>query len=448
MEENKTIIKNDNELLEDVYLIKMATVAPPVMYQKENIDYVSYGKDNRYPDYLVDLYNNSPTHSHIVDKKTNMAFGAGLYYDKKTDTKTDKFMLCANPSETLDEVIRKCMRDFVIHNYYCLRVIWNRKHDRIIELYHIPIQYIRFGTANEKTGLIENYYYCKKWTTYNDFDSIDKYPAFSVTNKESEQMWVVRGMSQYDYYSEPTYNASMGYIECEKEFQNWNLSHIKNGFSISFMLTFIDKVAAEDPEKRRIINMKFKRKYEGTDNAGAMILNFAKDKDDAPVYQSLQPENIEKQFIKLTEDITDNVCRAHCLTSHMLIGEETPGKLGASNEYLTAWKIFKAEVTDAFRMSLLNTLKTVSAINGLQELKFKDQTPIDFFFSEATLNLILTKDELREMIGKEPLKVIEPPKAETSNIPDSTQSIDENKNADEKTDNPIKAPGFDTTKND
>ena len=64
--------------------IKMAEYDPPQKVERphSNGKWVEYGYDNKYPDYLLDLYRNSPTNHAVIDKMVKMITGkcVGIIY--------------------------------------------------------------------------------------------------------------------------------------------------------------------------------------------------------------------------------------------------------------------------------------------------------------------------------------------------------------------------------
>ena len=72
---------------------------PPVFKEAKGKDYVLYGSDkqwkNRYPDYLIDLYNRSSKHNTIVNGKTNYISGRGWVIDDTVTKLEDRVRLSA-----------------------------------------------------------------------------------------------------------------------------------------------------------------------------------------------------------------------------------------------------------------------------------------------------------------------------------------------------------------
>jgi hypothetical protein len=86
-------------------------VAPEYKFDGKD-GFIHWGKDNHYPQYLLDLYNHygSPTHKSIINKKSRLTTGYGL--KDVIDTRLKDFI----KNNKLEEVLKKCEIDFEIFN--------------------------------------------------------------------------------------------------------------------------------------------------------------------------------------------------------------------------------------------------------------------------------------------------------------------------------------------
>ena len=55
----------------------------PVIKENRIYEWVDYGDDNLYPEYLKSMYNTSPTHNAIVKTKAQMVVGNGYSIDSE-----------------------------------------------------------------------------------------------------------------------------------------------------------------------------------------------------------------------------------------------------------------------------------------------------------------------------------------------------------------------------
>ena len=91
--------------------VNLETATAPIVQEVRGRDYIEYGTEdwrNLYPQFLIDLYYNSSTHSAIIKQTAEMIAGEDLIVsddDTNLDAyvKLKKFMRHANSKETLHQ---------------------------------------------------------------------------------------------------------------------------------------------------------------------------------------------------------------------------------------------------------------------------------------------------------------------------------------------------------
>lgn len=386
-----SIIKNE----------KFAAITPKFV-ELRNYDWIFYGEDNLFPNKLIDLANKSALNNAIIMSKIDNVCGNGFMTDE-LDSKTLAFINKPNSKETLEELFRKAVYDYVIFGGFCLNIIWSRDRKSIAEIYHVDFSKIRSGKSNIN-GKVYTYWYSNNWAQYRkkEFEprGID---AFDLDNRTPSQLlYVTQYRPGLEYYPLPSYMGALGYIETDCEISNFHLSHIKNGMTPGMMITFNNGIPTD--EEQSIIEQKIRNRYEGTDNAGKMILNFAADSTKAPSVTTLTPAQLDKQFIQLQETVLQNILTGHQVVSPLLVGIPTPGSLSNASEMLNAYQLYNNTVIEPLKNVVLGTFDKICDINGLQRLDISTAAPIEFSFSESVLAQILSRNELREKIGYDPIE--------------------------------------------
>ena len=107
----------------------------PDFREKKGFEYVRYGEDNTYPDYLVYLFNRSTIHNSIVGGKVRFILGRGwTYANASADTQLSDFLKRINAIDTIDELTYKVIMDRLIFGGYALRINWMG--GKIASIYH------------------------------------------------------------------------------------------------------------------------------------------------------------------------------------------------------------------------------------------------------------------------------------------------------------------------
>jgi len=62
----------------DLRIVNLSTYTSPAVKEVKGQEFVSYGDDNNYFQYLIDRYNGSPTNNAIINGVSEMIYGKGL----------------------------------------------------------------------------------------------------------------------------------------------------------------------------------------------------------------------------------------------------------------------------------------------------------------------------------------------------------------------------------
>lgn len=366
--------------------------------------FVRWGADNKFPEFLQSLMNRSAVHNAIIMSKTRNSFGKGLVISEDMkDILTKAFCKHPNPTQTMDELYKRLLFDYVLYGCAAINVIWDADGQHIAEIYHIDVGKIRSGKKDMR-GNVDTYFYSDNWN--RGCKNYVEIPSFNPAHPIGSQLLFI---SDYrpgtEYYSLPSYCGALTDIATDIEISNFHLSHLKNGMNPSKMITFTDGVPSDEEEQELIENIQ--DTYSGTDNAGRMLINFVDSQDRTPVVETLGGDNLGDEFIQLENSTINKILAGHQVTSPLLVGLRGDNGLGNNaNEILEAFNLFISSVIRPIQDVILKELNTLlSYTRGYEgmELEATVNSPVDFVLSEATLLRILTKDELRELIGKEKL---------------------------------------------
>jgi DNA-binding Lrp family transcriptional regulator len=361
----------------------------PEFYQEKNKKYVNFGSDNLYPLYLVDLFNRSAKHNAILTGKQTYVYGAGLKMEGVWDLFAN-----ANRFDSLDEIFNKCILDKLLYGGYALQIIWDRVGESIAEIYHMDFSKIRSNVDNTE------FYFSNDWA---DPKSKQKsYKVFNPEKKVGAQIYYYR-----DYrpatatYPLPEYIGAIPYVECDVEIANYHRSNLHNEFFFGGILSFNNGEPTED-EKQDLVR-RLNRRHKGTDNAGRWIINFSDRVDNAPTVIPIQPNELDKQFNLLNEQVQQEIFVAHKITSPMFFGIRVEGQLGGRAEMIDSFKLFEQNYIRPIQQhfeQLFNYLANKSGSTATLEVM-----PLEMFkpaFTEQTLIQIATRPEMREMAGLPP----------------------------------------------
>ena len=382
----------------------------PVFSEVRNKDYINYGEDNNYPNFLVTLFNRSAKHNAILTAKQLYIAGQGLAFNAEnlpTDKviSTQAFIDNANPSESLHVVSSKMALDIELFGGCYLHIIKSKDKKNISEVYHLDYCNIRTNKDNSKI------YYSEYWLNDDGSDNssikkeqITEYPAYGSKDYEKGKEGVLY-YKQYrpniETYTLPDYIGAVPAIITDAEIANYHRASIQNGFMGGTMVVFSSGVPAD--EEMSTIEKQMKKKFTGTDRANSLVIDFVDDPARAPQILQLTGNDFDKRYEALNKTIQEEIFSGHKVTSPMLFGIRTEGQLGGRNELATAFQLFQ----NTYITPKQNAIEIIlNELVGLKDnITFIPIEPVMPEFSEATLASILTKDEMREIIGRKPLDI-------------------------------------------
>lgn len=403
--------------------IQLQNEVQPTVTEIGGLDWVQYGDGkykNCYPQYLIELYNNSATHAAVINATAAMIAGEELLVEETKDLQQyvalKKIMANVGDGQTLHELITKISFDLKLQGAYALNIIWSKDKTKIAAIHHIPVEQVRVGKPNED-GKVTEYYISPDWKQYRRKEyAPQRIAAYSAEDRTEASQLLYTGLYSpaMELYYTPDYVASTNWVQIDNLTSDFHLNNISNGFSGSYFINFANGIPT--PEERRQIEKQITDKHSGTNNAGKFVLSFSDDANSRPEIIPIQVSNADKQYTVLNELCIQNIMIGHRVTSPMLLGVKTEGQLGGRSELLQAHELYNNSVVTPFQNIVLKTLKKLLAVNGITlPISIKNNKPLNSVFDAETLKDVLTQDEIRQELGYAPLEIEEETVAEEAN---------------------------------
>jgi hypothetical protein len=361
--------------MSNIHIVNLSSYTTPEIKEYNNREWVSYGEDNDYFQFLIDRYNGSPTNNAIINGISELIYGKGL---DATDSGRKPEQYAQMKSLFKKECLRKATSDFKMMGQCAFQVIYSQDHQMINEVYHMPIETLRAEKCNED-GEVEGYYYAKSWEDVNaNKETPTRIPAFGFSNEGIEILYIKPYRAGFYYYSPVDYQGGLQYCELEEEVANYHLNNIKNGMSPSMLINFNNGVPTE--EERYIIENKVAEKFSGSSNAGKFILAFNDNKELAASIEPVQLNDASQQYQFLADESMRKIMVSHRVTSPMLLGIKDQSGLGNNaDELMTASQLFDNIVIRPMQETILDGIDKVLAYNDISlDLYFKTLQPIEF----------------------------------------------------------------------
>jgi len=400
----------------DIRVVDLSVYTSPKIVEDPRKDYVSYGEDNNYYQYLIDMFNGSPTNNACINGISEMIYGKGLDAtdsDKKPDQYAEMISLLKK------EVIRKIIYDYYLMGGAALQVIYNKKKNKIIQVEHIPVETLRAEKSDEK-GEIPAYYYCSDWTKHKNSDDLLRIPAFQKSKEGREILFIKPYKAGYYYYAPVAYQGGLQYSELEGEISNFHMNNIKNGLSPSMLLNFNNGVPSE--EERSLIEQKIKQKFQGSSNAGRFILSFNDNTETQASIDPVQLSDAHQQYQFLSSESQEKILVSHRVVSPMLLGVKNNTGLGNNADELEKAAILMDNmVIRPYQELIIDNLDKILNFNNINlKLYFKTLQPLEF----TELINVVDKETREEETGQKLSLKKEEKKYRTDNHPSNLVADD------------------------
>jgi hypothetical protein len=356
----------------------------------KNEPFVRYGETNNLYSSFQVYYQNVPIHRACLQSKIYGIQGASL---KTEDPSHEELIMFANPSQTIYDLYKNLVKDYVVLGSFGLQVI--RSNDGgIAHFYHTPVDKWRSGKAGED-DVVREYYFSENWDRHRDPKyKPNRVAAFNMVNtEEPRQMYYYKDYEPNGqfYYGYPAYISAVPSLQLATEVVNHHLTSIQGAMTPSMALSLVGEVPPA--EERQNIMDKLKLLYNGT-NGSKVFLNFIESSEQKPQLDVITPSTTDGLYNNITSQIQQNIITAHQITSPLLLGIRELGGNGLGNN--------KDEILISYNHFINTSCKPVQRII-LAELEkmifFKTKVKVKLILEQ---NPILDIEELPNEIGANP----------------------------------------------
>ena len=393
----------------DVFFVNLTTetVTPSVDSRKNRKkEYIYFGKDNLFPEYLIGLADNCSIHRALLETKSKFIAGEGFIFEGEDGqvSAAEKFL------EGLDrDFLRKTATDMSYFNGF----YWQSKFERggnVAYLRNIDFSYVRSGKMNEN-GEIEKYYFTPDWafatkkTSFKPEDAI--YEPKPIASWYSSDRALVKKRGEliegktYSpgklFYAEPSYLGALNYIEISNQIAEFHKNNLDNGMVGSMHIHLFEDLS--DSEKRRKVEKGISQKFVGSENAGKVVVTWSTNPDMKTLVESIPVNDSHEMFTLLNGKVSEEIVMAH-RTPMALAGIKVATGL-QSDEALTRsnMEYYQNTVIRPSQRVIEESLDRVLERNGIKvKTVIKPLRPIDILGSEELMSQVMTINEIRTKV--------------------------------------------------
>jgi len=369
--------------------IQLQSYTAPSIIEQKNRDWVQYGDDNNYYQYLIDLYHSSPTNNACIKGTVDQIFGKGL---EVTRASRDLPGYIEFKKLFSNDDIRAVAMDLKMLGQASFQLVKSKDRKKYVMAKHFPQQTLRPAKCNEK-GEIEKYYYCPDWANIKRNHTPQEFRAFGYDQNVNECILTIKPYSTGSFYFAPVdYQGGTQYANLESEISNFHINNIMNGLAPSMLINFNN--GQPPAEVKDTIEAQIKQKFGGSSNAGRFIISWNDGKESSADITPVQLSDAHNQYQFLSGEAMQKIMVAHRVVSPMLLGiKDNTGFGNNADEMKTASILFDNVVVRPFQRMIIDAVTKVLNCNGFNlNLYFKTLQPLEF--TDLSGNII--DDETRE----------------------------------------------------
>jgi hypothetical protein len=359
--------------MSNIHFIQLADYQAPKITENKREEWVDFGEDNDYYQFLIDRYNGSTTNNAVINNISKLIYGKGLTANdasRKPNEFAQMKMLFSK------DTIRKIIKDLKLLGEFNLQLIYNEKKSKIVRVEHLPTNLVRSEKCN-KDGEVEAIYYSDNWQDVKKFPP-KRIPLFGY-GSNGDKLEVLR-VGNYTigqkYYSNVDYLGGVSYASLEEEISNYLINEVQNGFSGTKIVNFNNGVPTE--EQQTIIQNKVKSTLTGS-KGKKVIVAFNSDETKKTTVDDIPLNDAPEHYKYLSDECLAKIMLSHNVTSPLLFGiATTTGFSANADELKNSYILFENMVIKPFQETICDGLDKVLAFNEISlDLAFKQLQPLD-----------------------------------------------------------------------
>jgi hypothetical protein len=376
---------------DNIHIINLSSYQTPVIQESKRDNWVEFGEDNNYFQYLIDRYTYSTTNNAIINNISRLVYGRGL---SALDASKKPNEYAQMMSLFHADCVRKLVVDRKMLGQCAIQVHYSKDRKRILKAYHMPVNLLRAEKCN-KDGEVEGYYYSDNWLDVKKY-APKRIPAYGFSNELIEILFVKPYTVGMKYYAYPDYQGAVPYAKLEEEIADYLINEVQHGFSGTKVINFNNGIPTE--EQQSIITNKVNAQLTGSKGLRTIVAFNANETSKTTV-DDIPLNDAPEHYSYLSEECLRKIMLGHNVTSPLLFGIATStGFSSNADELKNSSILFDNMVIKPMQDELLEAFDGILAYNGISlKLFFKTLQPLEF----VDLENAQTEEQVAEETGTE-----------------------------------------------
>lgn len=304
---------------------------------------IQYGDKNIYPNYLYDLYVNVSIIKSLVDSASNC-------FSNITINKTEFQKQINENGDTIEDVVRQIIKDYLIYGGYALNIVRNRI-GGIAGIYNLDFKCVRSDKKNTE------FYYSEKWAdkslgrvkmlTYPKFNPDDKKQASSILYVKNEK---------YNTYPSPKWSGAVKSAEILKHIAEFHLNSLFNGLTSDYIVNMNAGVPSDEIKEE--VEEMFNERFTGYQNGGRTMISWNPDFQHRATVEAIPQNSFIDRYNALEKSSKEDIYTSFGINPAILgLPTETTGF--SDQDIKESWKLANAMVFQPLLKVIKSTFEKI-----------------------------------------------------------------------------------------
>ena len=351
-------------------IIQLSSYTAPVIVENNKNEWVEYGEDNNYYQFLIDRYNNSATNNAVINNICRLIYGQGL-------TATDSVMKPNEWAQLLsilkEDDLRRIIFDLYALGQCALQIHYDKGHKAITRAFHTPIQLLRPEKCNQD-GDIVGYFYSDNWSDPKKYVP-KRFDAFGTSKKEVEILYLAPYSAGMKYFSNVDYQGGIDYAFLEQKIAEYLINEVENSFAPTSIVNFNNGTPTD--EMKDEISAQVISKLTGS-KGKKVVISFNENESTKTTIDTVPLNDAPEHYQYLSDESTFKILRSHNVTTPLLFGVSVAtGFSSNADEMKTGALLFENMVIKPKQQMIVEMIKKILSFNGVSlNLRFKTLNPL------------------------------------------------------------------------
>ena len=351
-------------------IIQLSSYTAPVIVENNKNEWVEYGADNNYYQFLIDRYSNSATNNAVINNICRLIFGQGL---SATDSAMKPNEWAQLLSILKEDDLRRIIFDLYALGQCALQIHYDKGHKAITRAFHTPIQLLRPEKCNQD-GDIVGYFYSDNWSDPKKYVP-KRFDAFGSSKKEVEILYLAPYSAGMKYFSNVDYQGGIDYALLEEKIAEYLINEVSNSFAPTTIVNFNNGQPTD--EQKDEISASVIGKLTGS-KGKKVVISFNENENTKTTVDTIPLQDAADHYSYLSDESTAKILRSHNVTTPLLFGvTSASGFSSNADEMKTGALLFENMVIKPKQQIIVEMIKKILSFNGVSlNLRFKTLNPL------------------------------------------------------------------------